>query len=69
MEVPQNRKFYGKMECLPLCLTYIGVEGRTLGKTCGIIVRCYWEHPWAELEGNMFKWVSISGVNIRNAIG
>ncbi len=24
----------------------IGEEGRTLGKTYGIKVRCYWEHPW-----------------------
>jgi len=21
-------------------------RGRTLGKTYGIKVRCYWEHPW-----------------------
>jgi hypothetical protein len=41
MEVPQNRRFYGKMEWLPVWLTYIGVKGRTLGKTCGIKVRCY----------------------------
>ncbi len=68
MEVPQNRRFYGKMECLPLWLTYIGVKGRTLGKTCGIKVRCYWEQPWGELEGNMFKWVSITGSNIKNAL-
>jgi hypothetical protein len=27
-------------------LTYIGEKGRTLGKTYGIEVRCYWEHPW-----------------------
>jgi len=24
----------------------IGEKGRTLGKTYGIKVRCYWEHPW-----------------------
>jgi hypothetical protein len=57
METPQNRRFYGKMECLPLWPTYIGEKGRTLGKTHGIKVRCYWEHPWGthwELEGNMF---------------
>ncbi len=42
----QNRKFYGKMECLPLWPTYIGEKGRTLGKTYEIKARCYWEHPW-----------------------
>ncbi len=34
--LPQNRRFYGKMECLPLWPTYIGEKGRTLGKTYGI---------------------------------
>jgi hypothetical protein len=38
VDVPQNGRIYGKMECLPLWLTYIGVKGRTLGKTCGIKV-------------------------------
>jgi len=33
MEAPQNRRFYGKMECLPLWPTYIGEKGRTSGKT------------------------------------
>jgi hypothetical protein len=33
MEAFQNRRFYGKMECLPLWPTYIGEKGRTLGKT------------------------------------
>jgi hypothetical protein len=35
MEVPQNKKLYEKMECLPLWPTYIGEKGRTLGKTYG----------------------------------
>jgi hypothetical protein len=26
--------------------TYMGEKGRTLGKTYGIKVRCYWEHLW-----------------------
>jgi hypothetical protein len=43
---PQNRIFYGKMECLPFQPTYIGEKGRPLGKTYGIKARCYWEHPW-----------------------
>jgi hypothetical protein len=43
MEDPQNRRFYGKMECLPLWPTYIGEKGRTLGKTYGIKARCHWE--------------------------
>jgi hypothetical protein len=38
MEAPQNRRFYGKMECLPLWPTYIGEKGKTLGKTYGIKV-------------------------------
>jgi len=46
METPQTRIFYGKMECLPLWPNYITEKGRTLGKTYGIKVRCYWEHPW-----------------------
>jgi hypothetical protein len=45
-EAPQIRRFYGKMECLPLWPTYIGEKGRTLGKINGIKARCYWEHPW-----------------------
>jgi hypothetical protein len=56
MEVPQNRRFYGKMKCLPLWPTCIGEKGRTLGETYGIKARCYWEHHWGthwELEGNM----------------
>jgi hypothetical protein len=64
MEAPQNKRFYGKMECLPLWPTYVG------DKTYAIRARCYWEHPggtrWEpkkyienlmgthqELEGNM----------------
>jgi hypothetical protein len=46
MEAPQSRRFYEKMEFLPLWPTYIGEKGRTLGKTYGIKARCYWEHPW-----------------------
>jgi hypothetical protein len=46
MELPQNRRLYGKMECFSLWLSYIGEKGRTLGKTYGIKVRCYWENPW-----------------------
>jgi hypothetical protein len=53
VEAPHNRRFSGKMECLPLWPSYIGEKGRTLGKTYGIRVRCYWEHLWGthwELE-------------------
>jgi hypothetical protein len=46
VEGPENRRFYGKMECFPLRLTYIGEKGRTLGKTYVIKARCYLEHPW-----------------------
>jgi hypothetical protein len=43
METAQNKRFYGKMACLPLWPNYIGEKGRTLGKTYGIKVRCYWD--------------------------
>ncbi len=46
MEAPQNNRFYRKMEYLALWPSYIGKKGRTLGRTYGIKVRCYWEHPW-----------------------
>jgi hypothetical protein len=46
MEAPQNRRFYGKMECFSLWPTYIGEMGRTLGKTYRIKARCFWEKPW-----------------------
>ncbi len=46
MEAPQNRSFYGEMECLILWPTYVCEKGRTLGKTYGIKARCYWDHPW-----------------------
>ncbi len=55
METPQNKRFYGKMEYLPLWPNYIGEKGRTLGKTYGIKV-WYWEHPWGthwEPDGNL----------------
>jgi len=45
MEAPQSRRFYEKMECLPFSPTYIGEKRRTLGKTCWIKARYYWEHP------------------------
>jgi len=32
MEAPQNRRFYGKMECLPLWPIYICERGRTWAK-------------------------------------
>jgi hypothetical protein len=41
---PQNRRFYWKLEYLPLWPTYTSEKGRTLGKTYGIKARCYWEH-------------------------
>jgi hypothetical protein len=44
MEAPQDRKLYGKMEWLVLWPTYTDEKGRTLGKTYGMKVRCYWEH-------------------------
>jgi hypothetical protein len=45
MESPQSKRFYGKIMCLSLWPSYIGEKGRTLGKTKGIKVKCYyWEH-------------------------
>jgi hypothetical protein len=58
MEAPQNRRFYVKMECLPLWPNCTGEKGRTLGKTYGIKVRCYWKHPWGahwEPHGNTLR--------------
>ncbi len=56
IEAPKNRRFYGMMKCLPLWPSYISEKGRTLGKTYGIKVRCYWEYPrrthW-EPNGNL----------------
>ncbi len=46
MEAPKIKRFFGKMECLPLWPIYVGEKRRTLGKTYGIKARCYWEHPW-----------------------
>jgi hypothetical protein len=42
---PQSRRVYQKKEYLSFWPRYIGEKGRTLGKTYGIKVRCYWEHP------------------------
>jgi hypothetical protein len=33
LRLPQNGRFYGKMECLSLWPSYIGEKGRSLGKT------------------------------------
>jgi hypothetical protein len=52
MKAPQNRRFYGKMEYIPLWPTYIGEKGRTLGKTYGIKMRCYWD-KFGEHIGNI----------------
>jgi hypothetical protein len=62
MEVPKNRRFNGKMGCLPLWPTYIGEKGRTLGKTYGIKARYYWgtHRELREHRGNILgtkeKW-------------
>jgi len=56
--LPKNRRFHGKMECLPLWPTYIGEKGKTLGKTYGIKARCYWEQNWGtywESDGNPLR--------------
>jgi hypothetical protein len=70
--LPHYRKFYGKMECRPLWPNYIGVKGKTLGKTYGIITRCYSENignlgnilrTYWELIGNSKKHVENKGKN------
>jgi hypothetical protein len=54
--LPQNRRFYGKMDPIALWPIYIGEKGRAFGKTYGIIkARCYWESAWEthwEPDGN-----------------
>ncbi len=50
METPQNKRLYGKMECLPLWPTYIGEKGRTL--TYGIKMKCI-DNTFGEHIGNM----------------
>jgi hypothetical protein len=45
IELPEiGSRFYLQMRFLSLWPTYIGEKGRTLGKTYGIKVRCYWGH-------------------------
>jgi hypothetical protein len=36
MEAPQNKRFYGKIECYSLSPTYLGEKGRILGKLYGL---------------------------------
>jgi hypothetical protein len=55
MEAPQNRRLYGEMECVPLWPTYLGENGRTLGKTYGIKVRRCWEHPLGNTLGTYWE--------------
>jgi hypothetical protein len=63
MESPQNRRFYGKTECLSLWRTFIGQKGRTLDKKYGITAGCYWEHPWGTLLGTWWKLIrNIKGI-------
>jgi hypothetical protein len=68
MEAAQSRKFYGKMQCLPLWPTYIGEKGRSLGKTYGIKRRCYWEHPWEHI-GNLGNILGTGWESIGNLMG
>jgi len=55
MEAPPNRRFYGRMECLPIWPKYTAEKGRTLGKTYGIKERCYWEHPLGNTLGTHWE--------------
>jgi len=54
MEAPQNRRFYGKMECLSLWPTYIGERGGLCSKHMrlkrAVIGNTLGEHCW-ELDG------------------
>jgi len=56
MEAPQNKRFYGKRECLPLWPTYVG------DKTYAIKVRCYREHPWEHI-GNLGNIENMMGTH------
>jgi hypothetical protein len=63
------------MECLPFWPTYIGEKERTLGKTYGIIMKCYLEHPWRthwepkEHIGNLMETNGNLKEHIRNMLG
>jgi len=57
MEAPQNKRFYGKMECLPIWPTYINENRRTLGKTYGIKMRFIGNTLWEHI-GNLKKTCS-----------
>jgi len=57
-KLPKLENFMERWSASPFWPTYTGEKGRTLGKTYGINVRCYWEHPWGthwELEWNMLR--------------
>jgi len=52
--LPQNRRFYGKMECVSVWPIHIGKKGMTLGKThIGLNQGAIGSPHW-ELEGKMF---------------
>jgi hypothetical protein len=55
MEAPQSRRFYGKMECLPLWPTYIYVwEGEDFGQNkWEVLLGTTLTNPFGNLKGNM----------------
>jgi len=55
--LPKIKRFYRRVKCHSLWPSYIREKGRTLGKTYGIKVRCYWEHAWEPRKhiGNLMK--------------
>jgi len=55
--LPQNRRFYSKIECLHLWPTYTCEKGRTLGKTYGIKYGVIGNTPGEHIE------------NLRNILG
>jgi hypothetical protein len=66
MEVLQNRRFYGKMECLSLWWAkYVGLKqgaiGNTLGEQIGNLIGTHWE-----LEKSM---LGTNGKNGNNPVG
>jgi hypothetical protein len=45
-KLPKIEDYMEKWSASRLWPRYISEKGRTLGKTYGIKVRWYWEHPW-----------------------
>jgi hypothetical protein len=45
-KLPLNSSLHVMIKCLSFWLSYLGEDGRTLGKGYGKKVSCSWENPW-----------------------